>query len=77
MTDHVNNIAETGAIKVRFNHAGVDAGDGIHRPMCRPHDLRLTMVKHEADVTCPHCLARIQDFKAWMDKEYAAGRTPE
>lgn len=77
MSEHVNNMAEDAPIKVRFKHAGVDAGDGLHRPMCRPSDLKLQTVAHESQVTCPHCKEVIKNFKNWMALQEAAGRVPE
>jgi len=71
-----NNMAEDAPIKVRFKHAGIADDAGVHRPICRPHDLRLTTVKHEADVTCPHCKQHIENFKNWMALQIAAGREP-
>lgn len=77
MADHVNNIAETAPVKVRYKHAGVDVGDGTHRPMCRPDKVSFQTVKHEKDVTCPHCQKVISNFKVWMAIQEAAGRKPE
>lgn len=77
MTDHKNTIAETAPVKVRFKHAGVADEHGVHRPVCRPRDLKLQTVKHEKDVTCPHCLQHIEDFKNWMALQIAAGKVPE
>lgn len=77
MTDHKNTIAETAPVKVRFKHAGVADEEGIHRPVCRPRDLKLQTVKHEKDVTCPHCIEAIAEFKNWMALQIAAGKVPE
>lgn len=75
--DHVNSIGENAPVRVRYKHAGVADEHGVHRPVCRPRDLKLQMVKYEKDVTCPHCLQGIEDFKNWMALQEAAGKVPE
>jgi len=72
-----NNMAEDAPIRVRYKHAGIADDLGVHRPICRPSDLKLQTVKHEANVTCPHCLKHIENFKNWMALQIAAGREPE
>lgn len=77
MADQQNTIAENAPIRVRFKHAGMADDQGVHRPICQPNKIKLQTVKHEKDVTCPHCLEAISNFKGWMALQIEAGREPE
>jgi len=72
-----NNIAENAPVRVRFKHAGIADEQGVHRPICQPNKIKFQTVKHEKDVTCPHCLEHISNFKGWMALQIAAGNVPE
>lgn len=64
----MNDIAENGAIRVRFVHMGVSIeGDVVAaRPMCAPKKSKYQLTKDVAKVTCPHCKLAIEDFLKWM-----------
>ena len=77
MSDHQNNIAENAPVRVRYKHAGIADEQGVHRPICQPNKIKFQTVKHEKDVTCPHCREHIDNFKGWMALQIAAGKEPE
>lgn len=61
-----NDVAENGAIRVRFTHYGIEFA-GARRPICAPGKARFTMVKDIEKVTCPHCKRELEKFFAYME----------